>query len=324
MVNSTPPTFEEEWLDFKGAAAIPPDKVKEIWSKALAGFANTGGGVLVWGIDARKDRTTGVDCASALSLVPDPNALKSRLMELHHQSTDPPVLNVEIESFSDPTASGAGFVVCLIPESPFKPHRAEHLVNKQYYIRAGDDFVSPSPALLRHLFFPHAYSHLWVEVAATVGPLLCLDKQGLQLPDVAEIDYKVCIHNSGTATAQDVYAVLQTDIYGRYRIGNDWIETANPQGKKALLARRPLHPGAVSELFVLTQPVSWSKQPTHRNDVSPFGNVTLRFLMYAHDREPQIAVVTLDENEVKREVSKRGVAESGNWHRHVPGGGLTS
>jgi len=60
-VHSTPPTFEEEWLDFKGAAATPPDKIKEIWSKALAGFANTEGGVLVWGIDARKDPTTGVD-----------------------------------------------------------------------------------------------------------------------------------------------------------------------------------------------------------------------------------------------------------------------
>ena len=64
-------------------------------------------------------------------------------MELHHQATDPPVLNVEIESYPDPGASGAGFVVCLVPESPFRPHRAEHVTNKPYYIRAGDDFVIP-------------------------------------------------------------------------------------------------------------------------------------------------------------------------------------
>lgn len=242
MVNSTPPTFEEEWLDFKGAAAIPPDKIKEIWSKALAGFANTEGGVLIWGIDARKDPTTGVDHASAPSLVPDPNAMKSRLMELHHQSTDPPVANVEVEPYPDPAANGAGFVVCLIPESPFKPHRAEHLPNKPYYIRAGDDFVPPSPALLRHLFFPHTYSHLWVEAAVTVEQKFRANAKGFQLPDGADVSYNVRIHNSGTATAQDVFVVLQTDIRGDFNVGADWARVSNPQGQAAFEGRRSLHP----------------------------------------------------------------------------------
>lgn len=242
MVKSSPPTFEEEWVDFKGAAIIAPDEIKKIWSKALAGFANTGGGVLIWGIDARKDQA-GVDHALSLSLVPDPDAMKSRLMELHHQSTDPPVLTVEVESYPDPGASGAGFVVCLIPESPFKPHRAEHLTNKPYYIRAGDDFVIPSPALLRHLFYPHTYSHLWVEVAVTVKPQTKLNTKGLPMPDGADISYDVRIHNSGTATAQDVYVVFQSEIRGNdYRSGKDWIVTANPQGQSALMGRRPLHP----------------------------------------------------------------------------------
>ncbi len=319
MVNSSSPSFEEEWLDFKGATPVPPDNdIKKIWSKALSGFANTGGGVLVWGIDARLDPTTNISCASALSLVPDPNVLKSRLMELHHQSTDPPVANVEIEPYPDPGAGGAGFVVCLIPESPFRPHRAEHLTNKPYYIRAGDDFVIPSPALLRHLFFPHTYSHLWVETAITVKPQTSLNQKGFSLPDGADIGYNVRIHNSGTATAQDVYVVLQTDIRGQYRIGKDWIETANPQGQSALLARRPLHPGAVSELFVLTQRATLPKHHSHRNFAPRFADASLRFLMYAHDREPQVATVTYDESEIEARTTKRGVAESVDWHRQIP------
>ena len=257
--------------------------------------------------------------------MPTPDAMKSRLMELHHQSTDPPVLNVEVESYPDLSASGAGFVVCLIPESPFKPHRAEHLTNKPYYIRAGDDFVPPSPALLRHLFFPHTYSQLWIEVAVTVKAEGALDSQGYQAPNGAAISYDVRIHNLGTATARDVYVVLQTGIRGEYRIGDEWIRTANPQGQYALVGRLPLHPGTVSQLLVLTQRASLTAYPSHGKLHPQFANVpcfvdaTLRFLMYAHDREPQVAVVTFSETEVEGQSQKRGIPETADWHRHVPG-----
>ena len=45
LVGATPPTFETEWLDFKGDAR--PEHVQKIWSKALSAFANTEGGVLI-------------------------------------------------------------------------------------------------------------------------------------------------------------------------------------------------------------------------------------------------------------------------------------
>jgi hypothetical protein len=45
LLNATPPTFETEWLDFKGAAQTNDQDTKKTWSKALAGFANTQGGV---------------------------------------------------------------------------------------------------------------------------------------------------------------------------------------------------------------------------------------------------------------------------------------
>src|SRR5689334_22596560 len=69
-----PPTFEEEWLDFKGH---PKDKENtlQIWRKAISGYANTGGGVLVWGLDARKG-LDGIDCVIGRRLITDPNKFK--------------------------------------------------------------------------------------------------------------------------------------------------------------------------------------------------------------------------------------------------------
>jgi hypothetical protein len=94
LVGATPPEFETEWRDFKGAERITDHDIKKTWSEALAGFANTQGGVLVWGVDARKDSVTGVDAACGLSPVTNPSAFKSRLNELHAQATEPPVLGV--------------------------------------------------------------------------------------------------------------------------------------------------------------------------------------------------------------------------------------
>jgi predicted HTH transcriptional regulator len=46
---------EMEWLDFKGVSRMDNTQMSGNWSKFICGFANNEGGVLVWGIDARKD-----------------------------------------------------------------------------------------------------------------------------------------------------------------------------------------------------------------------------------------------------------------------------
>src|SRR5258708_788503 len=83
MVGSATPTTESEYLEFKGWAGpkytLAEKDEGRIWSEALSSFATTSGGVLVWGIDARKNPQTGVDEAGMLALVLDPNRLRSRL-----------------------------------------------------------------------------------------------------------------------------------------------------------------------------------------------------------------------------------------------------
>src|SRR5437588_621036 len=120
------PQAETEWLDFKGARWNDPKRgtvllsdgqAKEIWGQALSAFANTQGGVLVFGIDARKNAND-VDAAVGFARVKDPGAFASRLRQLHPHATDPPVLGVEVEAWEDPAAAGDGAVLCHVPESP--------------------------------------------------------------------------------------------------------------------------------------------------------------------------------------------------------------
>src|SRR4051812_29473880 len=63
---------EDEVLDFKSGQAFKGD-INDLFSTAVSGFANTSGGTLVFGVDARKKPVpytgTRIDCASAVSLV---------------------------------------------------------------------------------------------------------------------------------------------------------------------------------------------------------------------------------------------------------------
>lgn len=41
---------ENDWREFKGAHTLNDEIVKRYWSENLSAFANSGGGLLIWGI----------------------------------------------------------------------------------------------------------------------------------------------------------------------------------------------------------------------------------------------------------------------------------
>ena len=209
LVNSTPLTFETEWLEFKPYPFLDSEKtVKEVWSKTVSAFANTEGGVLVWGIGAKK--VNRVDAARKFQLVTDPDELRSRLYELHHQASDPPLSGVEIEPVRDPNEGGKGFVVCFIPQGVFVPYRAEYS-NNQYYIRVGDDSIVPRPAILRRLFYPQSLARIEMSV------VLSNHEKLMSNTPVLEWSYMVILINSGNNTAHSLYIHICDNVRLRNR-----------------------------------------------------------------------------------------------------------
>jgi Putative DNA-binding domain len=145
-------TFENDWLEFKSGKARDED-IKKIWSKAIGAFANSEGGIIVWGVSAKKDQTTGIDAVNGIELVPDVCAFKTRLMELRHEACDPPVANIDIKELPISNTGKEGFVVCHIPESSNKPHRSE-FPDKHFFLRMGDSSRECNVSVLRQLFYP--------------------------------------------------------------------------------------------------------------------------------------------------------------------------
>ena len=118
-------------------------------SKAISGFANSSGGVLVWGVDCRRDSASGNEVATTHRLV-DAKGFETRLQSAVSRSTIPAFGGVEFGAFPETDGSLAGFVAMLVPQSLIGPIRAQ--VGEQYYIRSGSDFVPVPHDVLAGMF----------------------------------------------------------------------------------------------------------------------------------------------------------------------------
>jgi hypothetical protein len=105
-------------------------------ARALSGFANSSGGILIWGITAAKN-PDGVDAASSAAEIKSLSRFIARLNELTGEAVLPIIDGVMHRAL--PTADDQGFVISIIPESDSGPHMAKLGVNR-YYKRSGDSF----------------------------------------------------------------------------------------------------------------------------------------------------------------------------------------
>ena len=251
FVNSSPPTYETEWLDFKGGGASSEKGAHKIWSESLSAFANTEGGVLLWGLDCRRD-DSGVDQVVGRSLVEEPEAFVSKLRSMLSQMNSPPVAGVRIDAVPDPDNRNRGFVVCYIPESGNKPHRAE-LAGRNYYLRIGDSSVVPPVSLLRSLFFPGS------KTSFTLKARKSRSTGGLRFE----------LFNTGTVSAEDVMVTVR--FGGRrenerlaltLRPGHYWKDHGEVEGHRRLVPDFTLHPDVRTTLFRVVAGAGASPVPT--------------------------------------------------------------
>jgi hypothetical protein len=129
---------ETLFLDFKTVsdASLAKSEDKKNFAKALSGFANSSGGLIIWGVDARKD-DRGIDCACGIKEIEPLSLFVSKLNEHTGQFVNPLVDGVMHKRII--TLPDRGFAVTLIPASDSGPHMAK-AGEDRYYKRSGDSF----------------------------------------------------------------------------------------------------------------------------------------------------------------------------------------
>lgn len=130
---------EDLYLEFKQKHDTKHGKLddddKFNFSRALSGFANSDGGILIWGIETNKAD----ESAKKLKPISDVDGFIRSLKSSLINAVQPFVDNVLIEKVPTATSQEEGYVKCFIPQSNKTPHRAI-LAGREYYKRSTEGF----------------------------------------------------------------------------------------------------------------------------------------------------------------------------------------
>ncbi len=288
-----PPTFEGQYLEVKVGTTPNGDRRPEdfdaAFCEALAGFATTGGGVLILGLATGMDKRNKSGRIDGVAMVRNPEEVRNRLERNHHQATDPPVLGVDFKFYADPADETRGFVVIHVPESRFKPHRSEAPGKKRWVMRVNDKFVDVPPPVLRSLFYPQRHARLVVQCS----PIL---RRHAEEPDgiIRRVDFRFRVKNLGPSTAHDLTLKFSLNPELEYHASVGW-QARRVEPYHRFSQTGPIHPGdalhvCVAETIEKPIPNSISRYRVHEMD--------FEVQVFATDQEPTSCAVTLDQNQI--------------------------
>ena len=110
-------------------------KDREILGQSLSAFSNSIGGLLIWGPDARKDPSDGIDKIVDFCPITDIFRFESDVKQAVVDLLMPRHPGIYVQAI--PEIGGAGFLLVYVERSERRPHRSEAAGDKRYYQRAG-------------------------------------------------------------------------------------------------------------------------------------------------------------------------------------------
>ena len=188
---------EELFLDFKrssddGKGGNFNQNDRNNLAKAISGFGNSEGGVIVWGVYCSKDYN-GADVAKAKHPISNITRFVSWLEGAVSGCTIPPHIRVKNHPIVI-DKNDNGFALTYIPKSDNAPHQ---VVGKlQYYIRAGSSFVPTPHSVLAGMFGRRPQPHI-IHKFITIPQKI---ENGI-------VDFEVgfIIQNKGLGIAKDLF-----------------------------------------------------------------------------------------------------------------------
>lgn len=190
---------EELFLEFKqsasnGSGSHLHDRDRTNLRKAISGFANAEGGVIVWGIECSRQVANG-DVAATKVPIENPRRFVSWLEGAVSGCTVPPVTGVK--SIAVLNSDDCGFVATYIPQSSHAPHQVAG--EGKYMIRAGSDFVVAPHGVVAGLFGkpPHP----------DVFPNFILSPAEFS-DSYAKANFTIALINNGQVVAEDLFLTL--------------------------------------------------------------------------------------------------------------------
>ncbi len=132
---------ESVTLDFKQKVNATNGEIgkddRKVFGKVLSAFSNSAGGLVIFGVEARKGLDD-VDCAQSAKPIAEIERFEAEMRAASGTLLQPRHDGIEVRSIPSTRQPGAGYLLVRVERSDRRPHRAEAAGQKQYYKRAGD------------------------------------------------------------------------------------------------------------------------------------------------------------------------------------------
>jgi hypothetical protein len=200
---------EELYLDFKRSAddgsgpRALHDNDRNNLAKAISGFGNSEGGVVIWGVDAHP----GMDFADvAQAKRPIENIARFVSWLEGTVSGRTVAAHTRVQNLAIDIGSGKGFVATLIPKSELAPHQC--IFDSRYYMRAGSNFLPVPHAVLAGMFGRRPQPVLFQTFIAGPAHVMAFPNEP-DRPTQIEVSLGFQIYNRGPVLARDLYSDLR-------------------------------------------------------------------------------------------------------------------
>ncbi len=283
-------------FDAKRCSVPLSDDDKNNLATALSGFANSDGGVLIYGlVAAGGDKKKGIpDVVTKPEPIKNLNNLESELNSLVGQLTEPPVSEVKVLTREYNNISNNGFILVYVPASDSGPHRSVR--NREYYRRHGSGFYKMEHFELAEMFGRRRRPQLEMYWNLKLGPW-----SGAAPNRIFNVSFIVGLKNVGRGIAKYPAVMLtgvKKHIYGLDGNGNLGLRNRVRSDHRKLLfgggADDVIYPDSVIEISAL-DPIENISESTPK-----FKGRTLDYELYADEMPPVRGVLTIDEIMLKK------------------------
>jgi hypothetical protein len=202
---------EELFLDYKRSATLLPsaklaDDDRKNLAKAISGFGNSDGGVIVWGVDCRNVHGEG-DVPTGPVRISLPTNLKTLIDGAVGGLTVPSHAGVETVALV--AEDGVeGFVVTLVRAGIHMPYAGAVKGADNYFMRAGSSFLPVPHSLLAGMFGRRPQP-------VVRGTLASAPPQWDAGGSTVRLHFDLILRNEGRGMAKDLFALVQPTDGGR-------------------------------------------------------------------------------------------------------------
>jgi hypothetical protein len=211
-------TRESVQLDFK--TKVNPSKGelatedRQYLGPIMSAFSNSSGGLVVLGVEARRDKEDKIDAASLVCPITGLKRFHSDVTSAVGELLMPRHEGVEVIAIED--GADQGFLAIYVERSERRPHRSEAKDDKRYYKRAGDQTF-----IMEHYDIEDSFRRMSVAKLALVPR--ALEEVRFAEGDKQQLDFRMHLDlvNLGNVSALFPYLLFSNVKGGKIELYSD-------------------------------------------------------------------------------------------------------